>query len=58
MVFALSLLAAVLIVLVVRAGVVSLNFNNAAHVQSNPLFGTATGKIGFRILQFAVKFYF
>jgi len=36
----------------------SLNFNNAAHVQSNSLFGTANGKIGFRIVQFAAKFYF
>jgi hypothetical protein len=36
----------------------SLNFNNASHVQSNSLFGTANGKIGFRIVQFQVKFYF
>ena len=36
----------------------SLNFNNPAHVQTNSLFGTANGKIGFRIVQFVAKFYF
>jgi len=31
---------------------------NAAGQQNNPLFGTATSKIGHRIMQLALKFYF
>jgi len=36
----------------------ALNFNAQTGAESNPLFGTANGKIGFRIMQFVAKFYF